>query len=314
MRWTGLLALVGACGGGNGSAPPPVSGGLEVRDEHNAALAITEEIAQVEVEAGADFCVDWSALTTDRMGRPFDPAAVADALLMALDLPWADVAPTLSANALTQSDAGSLWLSTIADAAMEACTGSFEIIGLPLDATEPGRFEEDPDESWLFALGSFTPGTTAAVGVTPSEASTNHTVILDDHSSSLTVTSVDLAGRTTLQAPAGDPSLVLDWSQLTTDTQGGPFDPILGDRLVVARFDGIGVDGVEEHLLSLDASADEAYTTVVFNVRDADLSATVRSDGLPFAGFTTEGTWVVAITCSSCWSPAPLLAAAVEVQ
>ena len=37
------------------------------------------------------------------------------------------------------------------------------------------------------------------------------------------------------------------------------------------------------------------------------------ADGRPFDGFTRDGPWVLAVTCSSCWSPAPLLLVWVEV-
>jgi hypothetical protein len=94
----------------------------------------------------------------------------------------------------------------------------------------------------------------------------------------------------------------LDWSGLTRDGQGAPFEPTRVDTVMVGRFEE-DLTGLEASFLDLEALAEELYAYPVSGGTTVDLAA--LSEG-SFPGFAAEGTWILALRCSSCANPAPL--------
>ena len=127
------------------------------------------------------------------------------------------------------------------------------------------------------------------------------------------VQTLDIAGKPTIETKADAGPYTLDWSAVTTDVNGQTFDSLLGDRLLVAHYDAGDAAAVEDQFLTLDESAAEKWTWDVFGKTDADLSLP-DLNGDSFSGFTTDGVWLVAISCSTCTSPVPLLLSVVSVN
>ncbi len=315
-RWI-ALALVGCKGGGGDETDP----NLDFLDENNFEYKAEVAIESTDVAANTDFCGDWSAITTDLRGRPLAPGDVEQVALLEFDLTQAEVAAKVADNTLKQSDAATLWTWDNTNGESSVCASQFEIIGQVLDPTAPEPLDENPAQSWLMSLLKVSAGyndVLSSVFVNPLESSSNTEITFTDTSSVLTITKLDIAGKPTLKTAAGHDAYFLDWGNVTTDVNGQAFDPLFGDVLAVARFDVADPAELDELFLRLDTEAAEYYTMPetesIFGKTEAELSKLTLADGTPFAGFTTDGVWVVAISCSTCTSPVPLLLGVVEVS
>jgi hypothetical protein len=68
---------------------------------------------------------------------------------------------------------------------------------------------------------------------------------------------------------------------------------------MLARYT-LSFDELEERFLELEDVADELYTTDVAGLGSFDL---MELEG--FTGFSGEGTWLLALRCSTCVNPSP---------
>lgn len=308
MRGWVALALVGCSGG---------SGDLVFEDANNFEYKGLVTLESVEVQSKADFCADWSAVTTDLRGRVFDPAKIEDVYLLELDLTQAEVEAKIAANTLVQSDAATQWINERTDGTdMTVCASEFSIIGNSLDTGPDGPLDENPAQTWLMSLVDIVDGVTdvlTSVFVVPTDASSDHDVVFTDDSSHLDLQTLDIASKPPIETKADLSAYTLDWSAVTTDVNGQAFEPLNGDRLLVARYDAADATAIEDSFLTLDESAAEKWTWDVFGKTDADLMLP-DINGETFTGFTTDGVWLVAISCSTCTSPVPLLLSVVTVN
>lgn len=309
MKGWVALALVGCSGGG--------SADLVFEQANNFEYKGVVTLESIDVESHADFCADWSAVTVDLRGRAFDPAKVEQIYLLELDLTQDEVEAKIAANTLVQADAATQWIGELDNPTdTEICASAFEIIGNVLDTGPDGPLDENADQTWLMSLVDIVDGVTdvlTSVFVVPTDGSTNHDVLFTDTSSQLDVQTLDIAGKPAIETQADIGPYTLDWSAVTTDVNGQTFDPLLGDRLLVAHYDADDASAVEGQFLTLDESAAEKWTWDVFGKTDADLSLP-DLNGASFDGFTADGVWLVAISCSTCTSPVPLLLSVVSVN
>ncbi|HHO52429.1 MAG TPA: hypothetical protein ENK18_16560 [Deltaproteobacteria bacterium] len=288
---------------------------LEVSSENNYSYSGQLAIQQVEVAALTDGTIDWSAITTDIRGRAFD-GSVDQVLFVEFDLPQAEILEKIDANALQQQDAGRQFLIEPDTTRTSVLLSELEIVGnflvpeTDLDAVDPGQ------RNWLVSVVDTPNGSIDALMskfVVPSGAATNTDIALVDGCSTLDVT-VDLSSAPSLIAPAGKPDVLMDWSGLTTDVHGNPWDSLLADQLLVARFDVASPADIEEIFLRLDSEAAELYRGNVFGVTEAELATAVDDSGNTFPGFSDQGVWLVGIGCSTCFNPVPMVIFTVEVR
>jgi len=122
---------------------------------------------------------------------------------------------------------------------------------------------------------------------------------------------VDLEALTPVAVPLAGPWNV-DWSGLTRtgDGQEVQFNTI--DRVMVAYYEGRDLPNLEMNIFDLEQLEGAKYWEMPHNgqVRHADLSlAMERGTGAAFPGFQTAatGTWMLALMCDTCASPAPLM-------
>jgi hypothetical protein len=309
-KWTVMVLVLGGCpGGGKGDLET-----LVFEEANNFEFNGTFTIDAVEIELQADFCMDWSAITTDIRGRAFDPADVDQVALLQFDLDQAAVLDQIDTNQLRQDDATYQYIWDQPGGESSACAVDFEIIG---NAFDVNLLNEEPDKTWVVSLIDLDAGTNdimMTAFVLPTDGSTNNELAFTDTTAVLDYT-VDIAGKPGIAATAAAEGWVLDWSAVSTDVNGQPFDPLLGDQLLVAHYATYtDVAEVEAVFLRLDTEATETWTLNVFGAVDADLSTAETSDGDGFGGFTTDGVWMVAVSCSSCTSPVPQLLGWVDVQ
>jgi hypothetical protein len=102
----------------------------------------------------------------------------------------------------------------------------------------------------------------------------------------------------------------VDWSEITKDNFGNALDFSVTqlDKVEVGYFPGKQPSEVQADFLNVEQDANPLYTySVPKGQKWVDLMGTPTSGG-SFPGFTmTDGTWAVAVLCSSCSVPAPIV-------
>ncbi|MEQ1504017.1 MAG: hypothetical protein ABMB14_17375 [Myxococcota bacterium] len=300
--WIALAAVAGCS---------KADGALVYGDDNTYSYAGVLDIAAVEVRAGAEVSVDWSGLTTDIRGRPLDPTTVEQASFLSLLGPLDEVLDLIAANEIGQDDSPLIYLHQN-DGGSTADLSTFESTA-PIDLAV---MTEDPNVTWLLSVMNVPDGRNdilSSVVLVPKVAATNQAAALTASTASLTV-DVHLDGAP-LTTAAGRGPYALDWSGATVDVFGHPFDPLIGDELVLAHFATEDPAEVEAAFLQLDTAADRLYRLDAFGVTAVDdLAAATDGSGAAFDGFTADGTWLAGISCTTCTTPVPLLLTVVEVE
>ncbi|MEQ1504016.1 MAG: hypothetical protein ABMB14_17370 [Myxococcota bacterium] len=308
MRWITVLALsvsLGACNGKGSSE-------LVFGDANNYSYTGVLDITPVPVHAGSDLTIDWAGLTTDLRGRPVDGAAIEQISLLNIASPLAEVLQLVAVNEIDQSDSQDIYLHQN-DGAETSQLSAFEITGVPIDTA---LLVEDPNTTWLMSLMNVPDGRTdilSSIVIEPKDAEANTTVTFTDASASL-VPTVKLGG-TVMTVAADSAPYSMDWSGVTNDVFGHSFDALIGDELIIGHYATEDLAEIEGEFLRLDSYADALYRLDAFGVTAVDdLGAATDDGGAAFEGFTTDGTWLVGVICTTCATPVPLLLGVVEVE
>jgi hypothetical protein len=295
-----LSLLLPACGVNallDTGAEPCVDCALADDNNFSYAADLTADV--VPIGANADATLDWSALAHDLQGHALDPAVdIGQVQLVAMrDLAPDEVATALANDDLEQS---AVTLYVTCDPEGAACALSeFGVLGAPFDLLQ---YLDDGVATWLVALTRFDePGAATLVFLEPRDGEANHTVAVGDDTSRLDV-DVDLAALAPVVVPEGEPAVTLDWSGLTRDGLGNPLDLGRIDDVLLARFDQ-PVEELQTRVFDLEEIASASWRGDVSGGRSVSLD-TLEGD-TPFAGVDDEGTWLVALGCSTCSNPAP---------
>jgi hypothetical protein len=108
-----------------------------------------------------------------------------------------------------------------------------------------------------------------------------------------------------------DGGWTIDWSGLTKDGLGNEVNIQNIDSVMVGFYEGLSAADIQSQFLDLELIATQLYTMPLDGQVTADL--TLASDGTNnFASFDGDGTWIVALRCSTCSNPAPLFLSIVE--
>lgn len=301
LRW---LPLVGV---GCGGLRP-----IAFTNENNYAFSNTVSFPSVEVKAGEDAHVDWSALTVDVRERPI--TEIQQIVLGRADYPLDQLLELISVNDL---DAQQEMPETFVFDRAGATAADFSEFEIGAQSFDPALlFSEDAGSTWLLSAVNYPEGrldVLSTVALVPRDASDNTSVTLADGGMTLDW-SVDLSRGAPIATGAGLPPK-LDWSGWTRDVYGNPVDLIRADQLVIAHFDQ-SVAEVEAGFLQLDSIATEFYRASVVGATELEQldEAVDTSTGASFAGFTPEGTWLLGFGCTTCSTPVPLGLAVVSVQ
>ena len=130
----------------------------------------------------------------------------------------------------------------------------------------------------------------------------------------------------TFTATLGQPMMIdaadstkwhVDWSQLTHDSFGNPvlFNKI--DKVLIGFYQGKTAADLQTMFKDIELIATTLYEVpVAIGARDVMLGdAKVRGTTTPFPGFNqTDGVWALAVTCSKCQVPAPVLMTILQPQ
>lgn len=287
--------------------PPDASGLIALGDDNNYAFDGRLDGPTISLAAEQDATIDFSGLDKDLQCHELDPVADIDnvALLMFRYLSETEVEAGLSTDSLEMADM-SLYISYEPGDAT-----SFNLSDLSFFGTDPEIEAEFHEGNGSF-LVLLTTGTTVGSGarmigfLEPSAEETATSGALTDGCSVLDYE----ADLTSLQPLAVLPSgpWTLDWSAVTTTGQGTDFVDTKVTSVMLAYYADLTMADLETQFLDIELLADRTWNLEHAGGTSADLSTLVdASDGSAFTGFEAEGTYLLALRCGSCPSPAPLV-------
>ncbi|RME23472.1 MAG: hypothetical protein D6798_13445 [Deltaproteobacteria bacterium] len=292
---------------------------LVYTDANNYSYTADLQIDSQEVAAGADSVVDWSGLAVDMRGRAVDPAGVDRVMLVAFNISKDDVIAAINSNSLLQSDVRVYYQFDNTDGVTSASLSDFSILGNEFNPAQD--MIEHPGETWTWLVSVMDEANgridvLSTTFVDPLDSSSNRDIAFGDDTAVLHF-SVDLHSADPLVAIAGEPDTSFNWAAATTEASGQPFDEAKASRLLVGHIRGATISDVEANVLTVLDTADELFYADAYGKDEILLSEAVeRTTGANFAGFDTDGVWLVGIECTNqtCLSPAPLIMTVVEAQ
>lgn len=294
----------GGCNGGKGAA------NLVFTDENNYHYFGELAIDAVEIQPESDATVDWSGVTVDIRGYDLAAADVTQLAVLGVTENLATTIDLIEKNELDATQDAYLFDNAGGSSAL---LSEFNIIGAYLDID---FLVDDPEQTWIVSMLDVQNGITNLLMSTvfvPTTGSTETVIALDNDSASLAV-DIDFHSAPAIVTTADSGPYSLDWTDVTVDVFGHEFEPLLGDQLMIGRYDTEDIGEVEAGFLQLDTNAVELYQVNVYGVTSVDLEDAVDDAGTAFPGFTTDGTWLVGVICTTCITPVPLLLSIVDVQ
>lgn len=309
------LLLLAACPADpkeTGEAPSVCDGEpIALTDANNYTFAGALDVPSLVTASGTDVTVCWDELAQDIQCHDLDPAADIDVVGMVRfgSLTQDEVEAGLSTNSLQQSEMSGYVQVENTEEGTCASLSQMSFFGTEIDVAA-----EYVEGGGTFML-LLTTGTTLGVGarmisfLEPSAASDATSASVPGGCGILDF-SVDLAGRERAGACEDGPFTV-DWSAVSTDGQGNPLDPTQIDSLMLGFYEGWTLEDIEADFLDLELNATRLWTLELGGETSADLA--LASDGSgTFSGFEGEGVWLLALRCSRCYNPAPLVVAVLE--
>jgi hypothetical protein len=305
------LTWMMSCGG---DPPKPTEeGNVLVRDQHNYTATGELSIPTVETAPATDLDICWTDATDDIQCHDLNPLTDIDNVAMLrLRLTEAQAEMRLAEGDLPMSE-----VSGYEDYHTEkttTCTKLSQLSFLKTKIVIADEYKEAADTTYLLL---FAKGTKPGIGgrvmtfLKPTSTSTNTRVDAPKGCGQLTFTA-NIASAMTLDVPVGGP-WVVGWNGITRDGQGNPvmFQRIVG--VTLGFYQGKTVADIEAQIFDLELIATSLWDIrLTSGFRTADLAtATERTTAAPFSGFTTSapGIWLLALTCSSCQNPAPVVLA-----
>ncbi len=284
---------------------------IVLANENNYQSTASLSLPTVETASGADLDICWTNIASDMQCHPVAPQADIDnvAFLRLLHLTEAEAEVKLVSGEITQSQIdGYLEFHT---ENQTTCTklSQFSFLGTKVDVL--AEYQESADETYLLL---FTHGPQRGIGarvmmfLKPLATSTNTKVDAPSGCGTLEFTA-DIASREEAQVPVTGPWIV-DWRNVTADGQGNEIIYSTLDKLLLGYYQGMTVADIQAKFFDLEIMATSLWDLGLAGGYTADLSQAVdRKTGAQFAGFggAADGVWLLALTCSTCQNPAPVI-------
>lgn len=293
-----------SCGSGGGS------GVILLEDANNYRSTASLSIPTVETAPAADLDICWTGTTTDLQCHPVVPATDIDTvgLLRLRNLTQPQIESQLVSGTVAQSSIDG-YVQYLADHVTTCMKLSqFSFFGTASDIA--AEYVESAVETYLLL---FAQGTQPGVGaramafLKPTATSTNTRVDAPSGCGLLDFTA-DLATLTKVPVSAGGPWTV-DWGKVTTDGQGESITYTAVDRLLVGFYQGMTVADLQARFFDIEMLATSLWELPIKGGDTAELGAAVeRASGALFSGFLrTDGVWMLALLCTTCQNPAPVV-------
>ena len=125
--------------------------------------------------------------------------------------------------------------------------------------------------------------------------------------------SADLASLTKLPVPVAGP-WILDWRDVTRDGQGNPIPFEKIDGVTIGFYAGMTVADLQARIFDIELIATTLWDVKLTGGRTADLAPPRIGRPAPCSrgSRADAGTWMLALTCSTCQNPAPVLLTILE--
>jgi hypothetical protein len=310
----GLLAstvLLAACGGSGGGA----SGVLLLEDANNYRATASLAIPTVETAPATDLDICWTGTTSDLLCHAVAPATDIDnvGLLRLRNLTEPQIEAQLVAGTLAQSKIDGYVQYTTDRVATCMKLSQFSFFGTAADVAT--LYVESTVSTYMlvFAHGQ-KPGTgsLAMTFIKPTAGSTNTRVDAPAGCGLLDFTA-DLGSLAKVKVPAEGPWTV-DWGAVTANGQGDSVAYATIDRLLVGFYQGMGVADLQARFFDIELLATSLWELPVRGGHTAELGQALdRATGAAFTGFArTDGVWMLALLCSTCQNPAPVVLTILE--
>ena len=316
MAFLSSLSLLAAC---ETTDPKPdgglkVNGDIVIADVNNYKLANTLTIPRVQTANQADLQICWDGLTKDLLCHAVSPVDDIGSVtfLQIKDLSEADVQKDLSTGKTFSESLYNSASYKVEKSPGSTCASLSSFSGNnPLVPTRDYVAGSNFVYMLLFATGTH-------LGVNSKsmmfiEPTGTDTKVSAPSGCGIGVFKADLTTIAWVHAPK-DGRHVADWSQVTTDGLGNKYLYSDIDTLQLGFYQGETTATLQENFVNLDRIATRFYEMSLSGAASADLTgATSKTDG-PFKGFdsTDEGVWALALRCSGCQSPAPVIVAILE--
>ena len=297
-------ATMVACG--SSGSPTGSTNGVAMTDQNNYTSMSTLNLPVVQTKAAADLSISWTGVMKDLLCHP---AASVDnvAFLKVPNMTKDQIQTALAEGTLAASQVKSYfeWHTGGATSTMLSSLKFGGAIDVMNDYTESATTQY---------LLLFTHGTVQGVGaqamvlLQPMASSANTTVAAPDACSSNVLASFVPTFGAPLDVPKAGP-YTIDWSKLTKDSFGHAIQFQNIDQVEVAFYQGKQTSDLMAHFLDVEIDATSLYAAMLAAPapKSFDLTKAKTSSGTSFPGFAqTDGTWALALRCSSCSVPAPL--------
>jgi hypothetical protein len=292
---------------------PPPEGNVFITDGNNYTAMGSLTISGVETAVGTDIDICWGGISKDLQCHDVNPLTQIDAIgLIAFRLSEAAVQAQLSSGVPVEmaSTTGYLEHRTNKTSTCAKLYG-FTFLGTAVDVKSRYTEPMSADESYM---AIFTHGIERGVGarsmifLRPRSTSTATTVEAPSGCGMLDF-QANLMALQKLPVPAAGP-WVIDWRGLTKDGQGNAvvFENI--DGVMLGFYQNMTVADIQAKILDIEQIATSAWELKLRGGSRADLAAAKeRTTGAAFSGFQSAatGTWLLALTCSKCQNPAPIV-------
>jgi hypothetical protein len=307
-----LTVLLAGCPG-----EPKFGGTIVLGDEENYTYEAHIDLSHVEVAAGQDCDVDWSALDTDLQGHPIDPAADVDEVYLTKFSPGlteTDLEGKIAEGKLLQEDIfGAPLLYENASAGTAMRLADFEFLGGL--AFVPGTDFVDDGAVWALSLATEgQPSFRMSSFVAPIDGSPGDRIDVGDQSGHLDF-AADLTSPRPISIPASHVRDI-EWAGLTRNGLGDPIDFDRVEELLLGRYEDLTPEDLQGRVLDLELLAAEKYSMTVRGRMSADPSLAVDASGAAFPGFGSGELWLLVLRCSgpTCTNPAPTFLGVIEVE
>jgi len=308
-----LLLSVG-CTGKDGPAPGDsadpfeFSGTLDIDDSHTFSYVPSLDIGSVPLMTLSDPTLSWDGLTTDMLGHPLDPTTDLTTAYVTVfgQLTEQDLAAAVAVDQIPQADV-SLFVRLELDGGItSAALSEFTMLGTDIDVEQ---YFEPGTGAWMVVLLTEADGAPPQyrklMFIEPSDSATDTEASFWNEASQFVI-DADLTSHEPLEVPLGQPFQV-DWSALTVDGLGEEQALYKLDRLTLGHYPDMSAEDLEANFLDLDLIAE---TTWELDVTDRDGADLAELEG--FEGVDAEGSWLLALRCSTCSSPMPKLLGVLE--
>lgn len=277
---------------------------IALSDSNNYLFSGSLDITGYPLAAPGDPLIDWSAVDTDLLGHPLDPATeiLTAAVVVFEQLSEAEVEEALATDSLDMADV-TIYVSVNPEGATQAYLSEFTLMGNDIDVES---YFVEGTGTWLLILTDTLEvgvGARMAAFLEPTASSKETMANITNESATLNL-DVDMSQLEPLVVPTETVDLQLDWSGLSRNGRGTEWVENTVDRVMIAHFADKSPADLQERFTDLELLADPIWNFDIIGGDSADLGELAAKDP-SFTGTSTEGTWAMALVCTSCANPAP---------